>query len=83
MIPQVAKTIRPQVRETHNEVYLSAFVERCKLQGWTTEQIEERVRLYMVNSASSIPQRRPQIVELPVQANATNGDRLVVDRQQP
>lgn len=51
MIPQVSTTTNPPVRASHNDVYLSAFVERCKLQGWTEAQINERVRLYLLRSA--------------------------------
>jgi len=46
--PKVKSTVRPISSATHNDTYLGAFVERCRLAGWTDEQIKRRVEQYLL-----------------------------------
>lgn len=53
--PIIERTIRGE-NVDHNGVYLSAFIERCKLNGWPRNAIAQRVRAYRATSVVSAPQ---------------------------
>lgn len=47
MSARIQHTVVPPAPASHNDIYLSAFVSRCRLSGWTEEQIARRIERYV------------------------------------
>lgn len=54
--PIIEKTVTAPW-DTHNGVYLAAFIARCKLNGWPRKAIAQRVRAYRATHVASVPPR--------------------------